>query len=181
MYKRYNIKKDPIRVVTMSLRYCDLMLSDKKFKKSIIGIISTCNKNSHIPKSINFNRSFPLLDLRFNDIDDNFIVSSNTESDVSEFIVPNKNHIYSIIRFSKNIIKSNKNGIIACVSDNGIGRSTSCGIIVRSIIHGKNDRVAVIKSYQENESAVPNLRIIKLADIMLNKNGSLYRETVKIF
>ena len=162
-------------IVTASKKYANSVMESGE---KIVGVISIGNPRSTAPVSVRGTRK-PVLRLMFNDIDDRVLQVSN----VKGFKVPSKNDVMSIIQFGQRIIKKaeSKGGIILCHCDCGMSRSTACAVILRSIYHGKDKEGIVIKQVEmENPSAMPNLRMIRIADKIMERNGKLLRATMTL-
>jgi len=162
-------------IITASRKHAkDILSSQLRWK--IVGVISIENPKTPIPAEVKSLRK-PVLRLEFHNIDDRVL----SVADTSGYRAPMPGDINSIIRFGKKLIKeADKNGgIILCHCHMGLNRSTACALILRSIYLGKGkEKLAARQLEIENPAAMPNLRMISIADRMLERKGNLLRSAL---
>ena len=85
---------------------------------------------------------------------------------------PTKGDVERLIRFARKIERGNGRVLVHC--QGGISRSTAAGAIILAVLLGPGRETHVLREvYRLQPQALPNGRMLQLADTALGRNGAL--------
>lgn len=101
-----------------------------------------------------------------------FSISFLDTKDVSKEHAPRKYHVKKIVSFLRKIEEGSK-VLIHCYA--GVSRSSATAYILLNLLYGPGKEKEILKHIKKiRPQAKPNLLMIKYADRILNRNGSMW-------
>lgn len=142
----------------LDIKICDL--------KSAPGLA-----NTWADKTISLIDATTPLDLRFGDVDDHLVLKFDDVEDEKfpRFTPPKLEDVRQLLAFTENLEDDTKL-LIHCHA--GLCRSTAAAFLV-FVQHNVHPVDAMFEIIRQRKMAWPNILIVRLGDIVLEKNGEL--------